>query len=279
VINHVNPLLIVLERLSYADQAKGAFFFWDEVKDWPSDSLDILVESGLLQQAQPMATIECDGCEENCMMPVTVYPAQENKSGRAFITCDKRDDIGRVRVDFRRMEQWQTTGELIAVALSKSLGISQPSNQTTDGRQWPIGTLKGKKHNSQVMLIAGGSIALSLAGHIVTLVDVLAIEKNALVLDKAALIRMVDNPVDNSNTETSEARRERIRARVLEEKAKGTKAFLRDVAEEESISISRLKQLMKDDAPLEEDGLKNSPWASLVANTKQTSSKKSRTKQ
>lgn len=80
------------------------------------------------------------------------------------------------------------------------------------------------------------------------------------------------------NAETSETRRERIRARVLEEKAKGTKAFLRVVAEEEEISTTRIKQIVKADAPPENNSPKNSPWLGMLPKTKQTSSMKSRTK-
>lgn len=277
--NYINPLRIVLERLGCADPAKGAFFFWDEVKDWPSGVLDVLVTSGLLQSAQPMTTIECDGCEENCDMRVEVYPTQEDKPGRAFIVCDKPVDMGRVRVDFRRMEQWHTTGGLISAALVKLLGLSQSCIQGADGRQWYIGTLKGKKLRSMVTLQAGDNLTLYLAGHTAPLVDMLTIEKNSLALDKAALIRLVDNPAGDSKAEAPEARRERLRARVREEKTKGTRAFLRVVAAEEGISLSRLKQLIKDDGPSKHDSLKYSPWAGLVvANAKQTSSKKTSTK-
>ena len=269
----------MLERAGYADPAKGAFFFWDEVKDWPAGALDMLVTSGLLQQAQPMTSIECDGCEEKCInKPVVVYPAQEDKPGRAFIVCDVRDDMGRVRVDFRRMEQWQTTGGLIASVLARLLGLPRTASLTTGGKQWNIGTLKGKKHNSPVTLLAGDSLTLALAGHVVPLVEVLTIEKNALVLDKTALIHLVDNPAGNAEAETPEARRKRIRARVHEVKAKGTKAFLQVVAEEEGISKSRIKQLVKDEEPLEGCVIISSPWADLLTKTKQTSSKKPSTK-
>ncbi len=125
MIDHIDPLLVVLERLGAADPAKGAFFFWDETKDWPSGSLDILVTSGFLQPAQPMITIECDGCEERCISkPVVVYPAQKGKQGQAFIVCDERESMGRIRVSFNRMRQWQITGELIAAVLTKLLGLS-----------------------------------------------------------------------------------------------------------------------------------------------------------
>lgn len=267
----------MLERLGYADPSKGAFFFWDEVKDWSAGSLDMLVTSGFLQPAQPMTSIECDGCEESCIMPVVVYPDQEDKPGRAFVVCDKRDDMGRISVSFDRMKQWQVTGELIVSALARLLGLSLPSTQQMARGQWHIGVLKGKKRRSPVTLLAGSSLTISLAGHAVPLIEVLAIEKNAIVLDKRELICLVDKPVGDAEAEPPEARRARLKARVIEEKVKGTKAFLRVVAEEEGISSSRLKQLIGNNHS-ETDVLKNSPWSGLLPIAKQTSLKKSNPK-
>ena len=205
-MNHINPLQVVLERLGYADPAKGVFFFWDEVKDWPAGALDVLMTSGLLQQAQLRDAIECDGCEENCInKPVVVYLAQDDKPGRAFIVCDEPNDMGRIRVSFDRMRQWQTTGELIAAALTKLLGFSQPSTQAADGKQWNIGVLKGKINKSQVTLLAEDNFNLSLAGQTIPLIDVLTIQENALVLDEGELIRLVDKPAgDNEATDAEE---------------------------------------------------------------------------
>lgn len=212
-------------------------------------------------------------------MPVTVYPAQDDKPGRAFIACDKRDDIGRVRVDFRRMEQWQATGGLIAAALARLLDLSQPSN-VVDSRQWLIGTLKGRKHNSPVTLLARDSLTLTLmlAGHTTPLADVLTIEKNNLALDKAALIRMVDNPADKGETETPKARKARLIARVNEVRAKGTRAFLQTVANEEGIHISRLKQIIYDSQKSNSATAPANSWLGLQIQKKRTSLNKPKTK-
>jgi len=272
VANRIDPLQIVLERSSCADPATGAFFFWDEVQDWPSGALELLVAGGLLQPSQPMATIECDGCEERCMMPVVVYPVQDDKPGRAFIVCDKPVDLGRIKVNFDRMRQWQTTGELIAAMLARLLGLSLPASRAADGKQWHIGTLKGKKHHSPVTLLAVDGLMLALAGHTVPLIEVLAIEGNALALDKTTLIRLADKPTGNSEAETREDRHKRLKARVGEEKAKGTKAFLKVVAEEEGFSVSRLKQLIND---------KPEPvnrWTALAGLSTPSSSKKTKPK-
>ena len=75
-----------------------------------------------------------------------------------------------------------------------------------------------------------------------------------------------------ANTETCDQRRARLKKQVLEEKAKGTKAFLRTVANGEKISISRLKQL------IEEAPIGKSIWGDLQSTTKETVSKKSQSK-
>jgi len=72
--------------------------------------------------------------------------------------------------------------------------------------------------------------------------------------------------------ETAGQRCERLKKRILEEKLKGTKAFFRTVADEEKISVTRLKQIISDVAT------KNSPWAGLNISKRQTSSKKEETK-
>jgi hypothetical protein len=87
---------------------------------------------------------------------------------------------------------------LIAAVLTKLLGFSQPPTQAPDSKQWGIGTLRGKEHRSPVTLLVGDGLTLSLAGHIVPLATVLTIEEKSLTLDKAELIRLVDNPAGDS---------------------------------------------------------------------------------
>ena len=66
-----------------------------------------------------------------------------------------------------------------------------------------------------------------------------------MVVRSEALKEFVDS-VNHApkNTETAAQRRDRLKARVLHERSKGTKAFLRAVAQEEKISITRLKQII-----------------------------------
>lgn len=266
----MTPQAALIELLGRVGASQGAAVLIndDELNQWPNAVVAAMKSQRLLAKARPATSAICPGCERECVMPVHVSPAEINWPAQAFISCDKRDDISKVPVDFCRLEQWQTTGELIAAVLAKLLGLSQPSTQAADGKRWNIGVLKGKKHKSLVTLMADDNLNLLLAGHTVPLAEVLAIEKNVLTLDKSELIRLVDKPAGNPETETPEQRRERLRERVREEKAKRTKAFLRLVAEEERISVSRLKQLtLADPSPA-------NMWSSLAIAPKKGASSK-----
>jgi hypothetical protein len=233
----------LLERLATAGVAK-AIFSADEIGEWPAGALGSLVDAGMLQQAHPASVVECTGCEQNCLMPVHVLTAEDNRVARAFIACDKRDDIGRVPVDMGSLKAWQITGALLAKTVAQLLGFTQPPQYETTDKHWTLGLLKGKQHKCLITLQAGGSFTLSLAGHTIPLIDVLSFEQNFLTLNKVELIRRADKPVEHHAAEIPEARRTRLKARILAEKAKGTRAFLQVVAKEEGIAVSRLKQII-----------------------------------
>lgn len=264
----MTPHAALIELLARVGACRGATVLVndDELSLWPGVAVAAMKAQKLLVKARPASSAICPGCERDCVMPVHTPPA--TGAPASFIVCDKRSDVNRVPVPISKLEQWQITGGLIADALARLLGLGQPTTQAADGRQWPIGVLKGKKHNSPVTLLAGDNLTLSLAGHAVPLVDVLTFEENALALDKSALIRLVDQP--EGNAEDPEARRERLKARVGEEKAKGTKAFNQVVAAEEKISVSRLKQLISDKPePLNTwSGLTASPALPIPKKTK-----------
>jgi hypothetical protein len=83
-----------------------AVYIGADVREEIGELADLLADAGLLLPAEPASALICDGCERNCVMPVQVAPATAAQPGRAFIVCDKRDDIGRVPVDLVRLRRW-----------------------------------------------------------------------------------------------------------------------------------------------------------------------------
>ena len=240
----MTPRAALIELLERVGATLGADVFVneDELRQWPSAAVATMKSQKLIAKARPASSVICPGCERECVMSVhTTAGAPDNPT--PFIVCDKRSDINRVAVPLSALAQWKTTGEMIAEMLAELLGISRAISVGGDGHEWSIGLLEGKKHKARVRLEARDGLNITLAGHAVPLIEVLAISDDALAVDKRALVRLVDKPADDSEIETPEQRRERLRARIDEEKAKGTKAYLRVVAAEERISISRLKQI------------------------------------
>lgn len=239
-------LIELLQRLG-AQHGAVAIISSDELSEWPSPAVAAMKSQRLLTMASPARSAVCSGCEHECVMPVHVLTTDTHEP-EAFIVCDKRSDINCVSVPVRCLEQWQASGDSIAGLLSRLLGLHPPETSSTDASRWEVGVVKGRKHSSHLVLVADGKLNLSLAGHSVPLSDVLTLEDDSFKVDRQMLKRLVDQPVGGAgDMESGAHRRERLKKRVQALKVKGTKAFLTIVAEEEGISTSRLKQLLREE--------------------------------
>jgi hypothetical protein len=181
----------IFERLSRADSGQEIFGA-NEAAQWPESALEVLVNSGLLDRAEPAQVIDCDGCERNCFMPVHVRPAEGNRPARAFISCDKPEDVGRVPVELGRLSQWRTTGGMLAGAVARLLGFTKPPHEDSVGKRWTLGPLKGKEYKGEVKLSVEGGVELMVAGQNIPLVHTLTLNRRGLTADKDALLRLVD---------------------------------------------------------------------------------------
>ena len=168
-------------------------------------------------------------------MPVHTL-THRTRDPASFIYCDKRDDINRVQVPAERLKQWQTSGTLVADLLAGLLGLLRPDAGDTSAGRWEVGMFRGKKESSHLVLIADGGLSLALAGHSIALAEVLTLEGMGFKLDKQTLVRLVDKPIAGAGDKESATQR---RARLK-------KTFLKTVAGDEGISVSRLKQLLQE---------------------------------
>src|ERR1700730_11409978 len=178
----------IFERLCRADSGE-AIFGADEAAHWPENALEVLIKSGLLECAEPTQVIECDGCERNCFMPVHVRPAEGNRPARAFISCDKPEDVGRVPVELGRLAQWRITGGMLAGAVTRLLGFTKPPHEDSVGKRWTLGRLKGEEYKGEVKLSIEGGVRAHVTGQNIPLVHVLTLNRRGLKADKDALLR------------------------------------------------------------------------------------------
>lgn len=245
----MTPQDALIELVARVGARNGAAVFVSatELSQWPAVAVAAMKSQKLLVRARPAISVVCAGCERECVMPVHIVLAPGPES-RAFIVCDKRSDINRVAVAIDDLQQWQASGESIADLLAQMLDLRRPGGADSHAGRWEIGMLKGGKHGSHLVLLGNGELKLSLAGHSIALADVLELKGDRFAVDRRTLNRLVDQPVAGAgDAESAEQRRERLKARVRAEKARRTKAFLKVVAKEEGISVSRLKQLVKEE--------------------------------
>ena len=238
-----DALAALLARVG-ANGGASVFVGAEELNEWPATAVAAMKAHRLLVKARPAVSVVCPGCERQCVMPVHTMPGSPKNRG-SFVVCDKRSDINRVAVDPQSLEQWQADGESLADLLAQLLDLRRPGSRDADAERWEIGLLKGRKHASHLVLLGGGELKLSLAGHSIAVADVLELKDSQFAVDRATLDRLVDHPMAGAgDAESAERRRERLQARVRELKAAGTRAFLQQVAGEEGISVSRLKQIV-----------------------------------
>lgn len=110
----------IFKRLQ-ANSNDSLLIGFDELRQWPEATRDALIKSGLLKPTHPANTLVCNGCEENCLMPVHVIPG----TGRAFIVCDQRNDTARVPVQLDELRQWRIDQQSIIQFLCQA--IDNPS--------------------------------------------------------------------------------------------------------------------------------------------------------
>lgn len=220
-----------------------------ELMEWPGDIVNAMSGQGLLSKAASAGSVVCPGCENTCAMPVHVRTTMSGTTS-AFVVCDRRDDISRVPVPLRSLDQWAATGEAVAGLLARLLDFRRPEGEVTPGR-WEVGMLRGARHASHLVLIADGTLRLTFAGHSVLVADVLTLKGERFAVDRRTLVRLVDAPIAAAgagDAQSVEQRRSRIQARVNTLKAKGEKAFLQIVADEEGVHKSRIQQILRGSA-------------------------------
>jgi hypothetical protein len=136
----------ILRRLEAADP-ESLLLSADDLREWSDKTVRLLLELGLIRRASPSKTTACTGCEEGCLMPVHAVPAFENRPARFFVSCDKREDVGRVPVDPTDLNQFQVDINAVVRLLGRAFGSTQSPVEIRKDRLYHItnAILAGKK--------------------------------------------------------------------------------------------------------------------------------------
>lgn len=181
-----------LDRLC-DNQGQNVLLTADEVGKWPPKSLNALIQVGFIKSASAATDVECEGCEEYCVMPVTVMQGSAHKA-EAFISCDKRDDVGIIPIQSHRLKRWQLSMQTLASALTNLLKLDVVKIEPLKNNRFALGLLKGDRCRRSVLLVLGESILLEVNGYQEPLADLLYLQENRIILSRENILRWVNKP-------------------------------------------------------------------------------------
>ena len=243
IISAIDYLSLLLRQLAAVDDDKFLISHEERV-EVPDDVWATMAQLKIVQQAQHAKSVICDGCEENCVRPVHIYPANVKSPARAFVVCDVREDVGRVNVDFERLNQWQVSEQQLAEMVRDLLGNTQ--SMAKDNALWRLGMVNGGTHKSQVSLKFDREALVLASGHSVQLMELLSIDKNTLKIDLKKIKKMVNEPTGFSDdVESTKAKDARLLKRKNELKSQSVSKFIQKICEEENLSATAVKNSIK----------------------------------
>jgi hypothetical protein len=181
---------------------------WEQVRQWPKNTIEIFQNAGWLKPKSPAKRVECPGCEENCYMPVHSITAKNDQPAKNYVACDQRDDMGRIPIPPDYLQQWQITENQVAQWVGRELSIRGKPKKDKGSGTIRIGYLQGTKRNNTLELSVNEQAFMMASGHSLPLIEVVYLVGNQLEIDQMALLNMVDRPPPSDRYNPSLARRE-----------------------------------------------------------------------
>lgn len=189
----MTPQAALIELLGRVGALDGAAIMvsTEELNQWPTAAVSALKSQGLLLKARPAKSVVCNGCEQECSMPVHTV-ARTNALPTSFVVCDKRSDINRVPVPAARLALWRCDAQAVCGFVAASLGLVQTTVQPSEAGLLPIGMARGNKSTQMLCLRVHGHLGLVAGTNAMPLADVIGFENGAFTLDQPVIHQMVD---------------------------------------------------------------------------------------
>lgn len=199
---------VLQELVKVLGSKNGGTISWELVREWPEEAIELFQSAGWIKPKASSKSVTCPGCEENCFMPVHVFPAIQGKPVRAFVACDRRDDMGNIPIPLDTLRQWQTTEKQVAGWIGRELGIRNKPKKDKTTRNFLIGDVQGKKKTGPLELVCEKLTSLKASEHLLSLNEVVYFENNGIKIDQEAILNLVNRPSSPDRYKPSNARRE-----------------------------------------------------------------------
>ena len=190
----MNPLEVLMELVDRLGAGRGATALISEVElsGWPTAAVLALKAQRIIAKAKAADRAVCPGCEEECVMPVTVLPGG-GEATRTFILCEQRDDTNRVPVTADHLLQWRCSLELVCGFVAESLGLQRGRRQQNQAGLLELGLVTGKKRVQMVCLEVIDRVLLVVGQNKVDLAELIAFDHGKFSVDEGMIQRLVDS--------------------------------------------------------------------------------------
>lgn len=152
------------------------------------------------------------------------HPATGNS--RAFIVCDRRDNMGLVALDGRDLHQWQLSRRQLATFLTKELLLTS-SAACADTGAIALGWTSSKYGRRQVQLEFEPVPQISMDDHSIILDKLISWNGTALTVDRELFRLSADQRPQPVRRPTSTARREARKLDTRDRHLRWQKAYMR----------------------------------------------------
>jgi DNA-binding transcriptional regulator YdaS (Cro superfamily) len=178
-----------------------------QIAPWPPSLFNALLETGLFRPAGSANIMVCPGCDHACAMNVNFDVHPETGNSRAFIVCDRRDDMGLIGLDPTELNQWQLSRRQLADFLVKTLALA-PSNLSVEAPAIALGWTTSKHGRRHVCLQFEGAPQLSIDHGSIPLDQLLFWNGTAIAVDHESFRLIADQRPQATRHVRSIARRE-----------------------------------------------------------------------
>ncbi len=183
---------------------------WEQVRKWPKGAVDTFQEAGWIKPAYLAETVACSGCEENCSMPVEVFPAENGQPMRAFVACEDRN-FGRVKIPPSRLQQWRLTQGQLARWIANALALRFSGKRLDGGSLMELGMVTGEKRIQMLCLHSDGELGLVSGSSRIPLVEAILFIDGGFTLDTDLIRQLVNTSTTGDARYTPNTARREVR--------------------------------------------------------------------
>lgn len=147
----VDPVRQIVDRVA-AEHPVPAILVGYEIEQWPHETLEKLIEQGLLVETTRATAADCTGCEWNCNKAVEVLTLPSGQPPFAFIFCDEEPDHGRIPVGLDRLRRFQASLATTACFAAECLSL-EVNDRAVRAGSIKLGVHRGRYGPREVGLI------------------------------------------------------------------------------------------------------------------------------